>query len=163
MDKRASALQGYYRRELAKYDTRFHGTTGRETGPLVTLLESFGKLEGLVVGPWGNGSKNLKNLVRTLAECRVASRERARGQEALDWELGVVTGQIRQALSLDFVRAQGLCLLSRLCHLGEGARAAVARRQQAGREEEARRREQTAHYLAHVQGRGVRRAGEIYV
>ena len=74
-----------------------------------------------------------------------------------------MTGQIRQALSLDFVRAQGLCLLSRLCHLGEGARAAVARRQQAGREEEARRREQTAHYLAHVQGRGVRRAEEIYV
>ena len=74
-----------------------------------------------------------------------------------------MTGQIRRALSLDFARAQGLCLLSRLCHLGEGARAAVARRQQAGREEEARRREQTAHYLAHVQGRGVRRAEEIYV
>ena len=48
-------------------------------------------------------------------------------------------------------------------HLGEGARAAVARRQQAGREEEARRREQTAHWLAHVQGRGVRRAGDVYV
>ena len=57
---------------------------------MVTLLESFGKLEGLVVGPWGNGSRDLHNLVRTLAECRVASRERARGQEASDWELGVV-------------------------------------------------------------------------
>ena len=52
VDKRAGTLQGYYRRELAKYDTCFHRTTGRETGPLVTLLESFGKLEGLVVGPW---------------------------------------------------------------------------------------------------------------
>ena len=70
----------------------------------------------------------------------------ARGHKASDWELGVVTGQIRRAISLDFVRAQGLCLLSRLCHLGEGARAAVARRQQAGKEEEARRREKTAHY-----------------
>ena len=70
--------------ELAKYDTRFHGTTGRETGSLVTLLESFDKLEGLVVGPWGNGSKNLNNLVCTLVECRVATRERARGQEASD-------------------------------------------------------------------------------
>ena len=113
--------------ELAKYDSRFHGTTGRETGPLVTLLESFDKLEGLVVGPWGNGSKNLNNLICTLVECRVATRERFRGQEASDWELGVVTGHIRRALSLDFARAQGLCLLSRLCHLGEGARAAVAK------------------------------------
>ena len=163
VDKRAATLERYYRRELAKYDARFHGTTGRETGPLVTLLESFGKLEGLVVGPWGNGSKDLHSLVRTLAECRVAARERARGHEASDWELVMVMGQIRRALSLDFVRAQGLCLLSRLCHVGEGARAAVARRQQAGREEEARRREQSAHYLAHVQGRGLTRAGDIFV
>ena len=110
-----------------------------------------------MVGPWGNGSKDLHSLVRTLAECRVAARERARGHEASDWELGMVMGQIRRALSLDFVRAQGLC------HVGEGARAAVARRQQAGREEETRRREQSAHYLAHVQGRGLTRAGDIFV
>ena len=41
----------------------------------VTLLQSFGMFEGLVVGPWENGSKDLHNLVRTLAECRVASRK----------------------------------------------------------------------------------------
>ena len=87
VDKRAATLEGYYRRELAKYDTRFHGTEGRETGPLVTLLQSYGKLEGLVVGPWGNGSKDLYSLVRTLAECRVAARERASEHEASDWEL----------------------------------------------------------------------------
>ena len=162
VEKRAATLQGGYRRGLARYDTRFHGTSGRETGPLVTLLESYRKLEGLVVGPWGNGSKDLHELVRTLAECRVAARERARGEEASDWELGVVMGQIRRSLSLDFVRAQSLCLLARLCYLGEGSRMAVARRQQAGREEEARRREQQAHYLAHVQGRGNPRAGDIF-
>ena len=92
----------------------------------------------------------------------MASRERSKGQVAGDWELGSVMGQIRRALSLDFVRAQSLCLLSRLSYLGEGARAAVARRQQAGREEEARRRDQVAHYLAHIRGRGVERAGEIF-
>ena len=75
---------------------------------------------------------SLHNLVRTLAKCRVASREQAREKEAWDLELGLVTGQIRRALSLDFVRAQGLCLLSRLGHLGKGATAALARRQQAG-------------------------------
>ena len=110
-----------------KYDTRFHGTSGRETGPLVTLLESYGKLEALMVGPWGNGSKDLHDLVRTLAECRVAARERARRQEASDWELRSVMGQIRRSLFLDLVRAQSLCLLARLCHLGEGSRMAVAR------------------------------------
>ena len=115
-----------------------------------------------MVGPWGNASKDLHELVRTLAECRVAGRVRARGQEASDWELGEAMGQIRRALSLDAVRAQSLCLLARLCYLGEGAHAAADRRQQAAREEESRRRDQMAHYIAHIRGRGVSRAGEVF-
>ena len=162
MDKRAAGLASYYKRELAKYDRRFHNTQGEETGPLVRLLQSFGKLEALVVGPWGNASKDLHQLIRTLAECRVAGRVRARGQEASDWELGQVMGQIRRALSLDAIRAQYLCLLARLCYLGEGAHAAADRRQQAAREEEGRRRDQMAHYMAHIRGRGVSRAGEVF-
>ena len=63
-----------------------------------------------------------------------------------------MTGQIRRSLSVDFVRAQALCLFSRLAHLGEGAQAAAQRRQQAGQEEEGRRREQIAHYIAHIKG-----------
>ena len=55
-------------------------------GPLVSLLQSFGKLEGLVVGPWGNGSSDLHGLVRILAESRVSHRVRARGQQASDHE-----------------------------------------------------------------------------
>ena len=110
------------------------------------------------MSPWGNGSKDLHDLVRTLAESRVANRVRGRGREASDNELGVV----RRALSLDFVRAQSLCLLSRLSFLGEGARAAAGRRQQATREEEERRRVQLAHYWAHVRGWGVPRAREVY-
>ena len=162
VEKRAATLAPYYKRELAKYDRRFHNTNRGETGPLVTLLQSFGKLEALVVGPWGNASKDLHQLVRTLAECRVAGRVRARGQEASDWELGEAMGQIRRALSLDAVRAQSLCLLARLCYLGEGAHAAADRRQQAAREEENRRRDQMAHYMAHIRGRGVSRAGEVF-
>ena len=141
MEKRAAGLASYYKRELAKYDRRFHNTQREETGPLVRLHQTFGKLEALVVGPWGNASKDLHQLVRTLAECRVEGRVRARGQEASDWELGQVMGQIRRALSLDAVRAQSLCLLARLCYLGEGAHAAADRRQQAAREE-GRRRDQ---------------------
>ena len=162
VERRAATLAPYYRRELAKYDRRFHNTREGDVGPLVSLLQSFGKLEGLVVGPWGNGSSDLHSLVRTLAESRVAHRVRARGQQASDHELGVVMGEVRRALSLDFVRAQALCLLSRLTFLGEGARAAAGRRQQATREEEERRRVQLAHYWAHVRGRGVPRAGEVY-
>ena len=69
---------------------------------------------------------------------------------------------IRIALSLDGVWAQSLCLLARLYYLREGAHAAAERRHQAAREEEGRRRDQIAHYLAHIRGRGVNRAGEVF-
>ena len=163
VDRRAAGLPALYNRKLARYDRRFHGTVGNEAGPLVTRLQSYGDLQCLVVGPWGNGSKHLHELVHTLAESRLATRTRARGYEGSDKELGLVTGQIRRSLSVDFVRAQALCLFSRLAHLGDGAQAAAVRRQQAGREEEGRRRDQVAHYLAHIRGRGVNRAGEVFV
>ena len=82
MERRAATLAPHYRRELAKYDRRFHNNREGEVGPLVSLLLSFGKLEGLVVSPWGNGSRDLHDLVRTLAESRVANRVRGRGREA---------------------------------------------------------------------------------
>ena len=94
MDRRASTLAPHYRRELAKYDRRFHNTREGEVGPLVSLLLTFGKLEALVVGPWGNGSKDLHDLVRIIAESRVANRVRGRGREASDHELGVVMGAV---------------------------------------------------------------------
>ena len=87
-------MEGEYKRKLQKYDRRFHNTPEGEVGPLVNLLQSFGKLEGLVVGPWGNGSKDLHDLVRVLAESRVAARVRGRGYEGSDHELGVTMGEI---------------------------------------------------------------------
>ena len=51
VDRRAATLPGNYRRELRKYDVRYHGCRPGETGPLVALLESYGRLQTLVVGP----------------------------------------------------------------------------------------------------------------
>ena len=42
--------------------------------------------------------------------------------------LGKVMGEVRRAFSVTVVRAQALCLLERLAHLGPGARAAAQRR-----------------------------------
>ena len=55
-------------------------------------------------------------------------------------------GEIRKAISLDFVRAEAMCLLARVCLLGRGTMEAAKRRDQAGREEEARRRVERAHF-----------------
>ena len=124
---------------MAKYDRSYHGATQSKTGPLVSQLEDYGKLESLVVGPWGEGSKDLHLLIKTLAENKMAARVRGRGGGGSDLELGQVLSQIRRFLSLTNVRAQSLCLLARLCHLGDGAKEAAGRR--GGKE--GRRKEET--------------------
>ena len=53
---------------------------------------------------------------------------------AEDWETGQVVAEMRRFLSCAIVRAQGLCLLNRICNLGERGR-----REAAKRVEEARR------------------------
>ena len=81
-----------------------------------------------MVGPWGEGSKDLHALVKILGAERVSARTRARGWEGGEGELGLVMGQIRRTLSCAFVKAQALCLLARLDQLGPWARTAAERR-----------------------------------
>ena len=116
-----------------------------------------------MVGPWGEGRKDLHILVKTLAETQVAVKARSMGREASKNELGVVISQVRKYLSTAFIRAQSLCLLNRLGFLGEGAKAAAGRRNLAKRLEEGRRRDRQAHYLAHIRGRGLSREGQTFV
>ena len=162
-DRRAAGLQQLYTRKLMPLDSRFHNTAAGQTGPLVRRLESFGRLEGLVVGPWGEGSKDLHNLVKVLGDTKLAARARIMGREGSDNELGVIVGQKRRKMSTAFIKAQSLCLLNRLGFLGEGARAAAGRRDLAKRLEERRKRDNIAHFEAHVRGRGLARMGQIFV
>ena len=71
-----------------------------------------------MVGPRGGGSKDPHRVVKTIAETKVANKARSLGRELSDKELGIVVTQVRKYLSTSFIRAQGLCLLNRLCFLG---------------------------------------------
>ena len=162
-DRRANGLTNLYKQKLAALDARFHATQQGQTGPLVRRLLSYGKLEGFVVGPWGECSKDIHSLVKVIGETKAASRARARGRQTSDRELGALIAQTRKFLSVAFTRAQGLCLLNRLGFLGEGARAAAGRRDMAHRNEAQRQRDLQAHYQAHVRGRGLSRVGQVFV
>lgn len=78
-------------------------------------------------------------------------------------ELGQILSHIRRYISLTNVRAQGLCLLARLCHIGEGAKEAAGRRKAAKIEEGRRRVELQSHFAAHIRGRGLSRTGSKFV
>ena len=162
-DRRAGGLQQIYKKKLIPLDSKYHGTLPGQTGPLVRRLQSYGKLEGLVVGPWGDVSKDMHQLIKVLAENKLAAKARSLGREMSENELGVITTQIRKYLATAFIRAQSLCLLNRLCFLGEGAKEAAGRRDLARRLELGRRRERQAHFAAHIRGRGLSRIGQIFV
>ena len=105
-----------------------------------------------MVGPWGEGSKDLHTLISLIGKSMVEARGRERGWEGGAGEQGQVMGQLRRQLSCTFVRAQALCLLARLGQLGPGARSAADRRADALRAETNRRREAQAHWQAHIRG-----------
>jgi hypothetical protein len=170
-DRRAGRLTNEYEAKLRTYDERFHGALPRvegepepAPGPLVSRFRGLGGLARgqLVAGPWGDLSPHLHQLLRHFAESRVAAASRAQGWEAGPGQLGKVMGEIRRALSITVVRANALCLLERLAHLGPGAGAAAKRRQSALRLEEKRRQDRQAFDLA-WQARGSSRVGRAFV
>ena len=115
------------------------------------------------VAGWGEGSKDLHSFVSTLAEQRVLTRSLARGSHGSNRELGLIVGQIRRTLSLTFIRAQSLCLLARMCHMGKGAKEAAGRRDKARRVECWRRKEMQSHFMAHIREQGLGRKSDIFV
>ena len=94
---------------------------------------------------------------------KVAVQASATGRQASDNELGVIISQIRKYLSIAFIRAQNLCLINRLKHLGEGHKTASGRRNFAMRFEMGRRREREDHYQAHICGLELSRVGQLFV
>ena len=110
-------------------------------------------LQGLVVGRWGEGSRDLHNLVEGLAQARALHLARLNGVPTSAGTLATIIGSYRRILSCSFVRSQESCLLSRMGHLGEGAREAAARRRLAVRQEQLAREEASAFFAAYVRGR----------
>ena len=167
-DRRADLLVKEYEAKLRKYDVRFHGAdplirgqSQPAPGPLVQRFRNF-EFMRLVVGPWGDVSSDLHQLLRTFAERKVESSARSGGRFSSAGELGKVMGDVRRALSVEIVRGQSLCLLERLAHLGPGARQAGERRKMMEQLEETRRRQAQAYNLAH-QAKGLSQAGRAFV
>ena len=63
VERRIGLLSDEYRRPLAALDSRFHGTQQGEVGPLVRRLDSYGQLQGLVIGAFQEGSKDIHTLL----------------------------------------------------------------------------------------------------
>ena len=150
-----------YKTPLANLDRRYHGTLEGEVGPLVRRLERFCPLQGLVVGAFQEGSKDLHTLLDLLADSKLRAMGLARGREGTEQERAIILSGLRRRLSMAAAKANSACLLDRVGRVGEHHRQAAKRRAWAKREEERMKEERRAYWHAYVRGRG--RSGEFAV
>ena len=150
VDRRASTLQADYVTKARKVDQKFGGAQVGQVGRVERELSSYGEIQGLVFGAWGEASKGVHELVETMAKCRVRSQAMTKGRLMGGEEKSVVVGQIRRCLSVAAVRANSRCLLDRLHQVGQGVRAANGRREAGEREEVSMRKEREGQWMSRV-------------
>ena len=114
-----------------------------------------------MVGAFGEGSQQLHGLLRNLAETKVQQKARASGEPPLDSEVGTTLAHFRRILSTTIVRAQAICLLTRIGHLGGRAREAAERRNLDVRREASLRQESRAYFQCRIRGRNSQRLSTI--
>ena len=150
-----------YRKPLALLDERYHGTQHGEVGPLVRRLDSYGQLQGLVIGAFQEGSQDVHALLDILADSKMKARGLARGREGSNQERAEILAGMRRQLSMTAARAYSACLLDRVSRVGEGHRMAAKRRAWVKREEERMEEERRAYWNASVRKIG-RLSGQLF-
>ena len=139
------------------------GTPAGTRGPVERKLEEFGDIMGLCFGAWGEGSRDVHDLVEVLAKSRLKAQmlEVGRHDEGSNNELALVTGQIRRKLSETVVKSQVNCLLSRLHQVGPGSKNLAKKRQWALQMDEKMKKDNRAQWLRRIEGVNTLRKGMI--
>ena len=161
VDRRASLLQGEYRRKAQEADRVYGEFNGEGAGPVERKLRQYGEVIGLVVGAFGECSEDLHELVQEMAESKARAMGLRRGREATDEEIGRIVGQIRRTFSTIVVRAQAQCLLMRMNCVGKGFIEASRRRSWAAKEDERMRNERQAQWLSRVREKNLVSRGQF--
>ena len=128
---RVQTIQREYERKAAAADTKFNGTLAGAQGPIAAKLATFGKVQALAFGWFGECSPALEHLLSRAADfgsqhlwqpMMAASQGKARG--ILMWKL-------RMKIGAAIVRANAMLLLDRVAHTGGDAAAAYSRQSRA--------------------------------
>ena len=164
-DRRAQGLQKIYRDKAKKLDQQISGTDKSSRGPVERKLDEYGEIMGLCFGAWGEGSKEVHDLIEILAQSRLKFQmlQDGRPDEGSDNEKALIVGQIRRILSATAVKAQVQCLLARLHQVGPGNKQLAKRRQWAVLQDEKMKKERHSQWIRRIEGVNTLRKGMIRI
>ena len=128
-------------------------------------LDEYGEIMGLCFGAWGEGSKEVHDLIEILAQSRLKFQmlQEGRPDEGSDNEKALIVGQIRRILSATAVKAQVQCLLARLHQVGPGNKQLAKRRQWAVLQDEKMKKERHSQWIRRIEGVNTLRKGMIRI
>ena len=128
-------------------------------------LDEYGDIMGLCFGAWGEGSKEVHDLIEILAQSRLKFQmlQEGRPDEGSDNEKALIVGQIRRILSATAVKAQVQCLLARLHQVGPGNKQLAKRRQWAVLQDEKMKKERHSQWIRRIEGVNTLRKGMIRI
>ncbi len=119
--KRAASLTAEYMRKARDADRKYCGVEEAEVGPVQEHLETFGEVQGLVFGAFGEASPKVHDLIECLAEHRLRKKGLSeawrRGPKA---EKALLVRQLRHRFGVAAVRVQAELLLSRMKMVRQG-------------------------------------------
>ena len=153
VDVRAERLPKEYKDKTHTIDKVYNGVSDNQVGPVELKLQSFGVIQGLVVGQFSECSQDLHNLLLNFADEKILNLSRSKGIHMGADTRSLVIQQIRRRFSVCATRAQSACLLSRLGHFSEAARLGAQRRAHFRSREEVSRQDLRSHFDAFIRGR----------
>ena len=116
VDLRARGLDAHYQWALQRKDVAWCGTAEGEVGPMQRVLQSHGKLIGLVFGAVGEVSQEVADLVSTMARHGAAAAGRALCARTTASAVTILANQARRTLAMSHCRASAHLLLGRVRH-----------------------------------------------
>ena len=143
-----SAIPQEYRSKAQRLDREFCGVEGGSPGPISQKLASYGNLQCLVFGAFGEASPDVHELVQVLASAH-ASRHwgMLRGRDPQD-AAAICARSLYRSWGMMAVRGQARVKLTGMGHVGNGAAAAASRRVGAAGFHKRRREAYQLHFAA---------------
>ena len=163
VDKKAKQIPKLYLDKAKTIDQKYCNTRPGQVGPLQQRLQSFGELQCIVAGQYGEVSQHTHDLLRKLTACKANHISHMEGRVLSDQERSILLQQLRRQLSVSIITAQSNCLLSRLNHMSPHAKEAAQRRANTKSREELLRKDREYHFEAFLRGKRLKHIGVLHL